>query len=97
MALPNSHRVRILERNGVRFAYINGRLIPIAAEAKVCQYCDKKINPLTEDYEIHVVKCMTKPRVKGVGQLVNIELGRLTPGVFMTRPSTFPLCTTPSN
>ena len=66
MALPNSHRVRILERNGVRFAYINGRLIPIAAEAKVCQYCDKKINPLTEDYEIHVVKCMTKPRVKVV-------------------------------
>lgn len=57
-----SHRTRIFERNGILYAYVGGRLMQLPGPKK-CKFCDKLINPLREDYEIHVVKCMTKPRV----------------------------------
>lgn len=33
-------------------------------EPKKCEYCGKMVNPMREDPEIHMVKCMTKPRIK---------------------------------
>lgn len=58
-------RVRIFERNGAYFAYVNNRLIQLQAP-KSCPVCDKQINPFQEEYDLHVVKCMTKPRIKSV-------------------------------
>jgi len=58
-------RVRIFERNGAYFAYVNNRLIQLQAP-KSCPVCNKQINPFQEEYDLHVVKCMTKPRIKSV-------------------------------
>jgi hypothetical protein len=58
-------RVRIFERNGAYFTYVNNRLIQLQAPKK-CPVCEKQINPFQEEYDLHVVKCMTKPRIKSV-------------------------------
>jgi len=60
--LSLSSRQKILERDGNLYAVLNGRLIQLRAP-KTCTICKKVINPLQEDFEIHLVKCMTKPRV----------------------------------
>jgi len=61
----SSSRPRVFERNGAYFAFINGRIVQLQAQ-KTCQYCNKQINPFQEEYDLHVVKCMTKPRIKSV-------------------------------
>lgn len=75
----NSGRLRIFERNGAYFAYVNGRLIQLQAP-KTCPYCNKQINPFQEEYELHVVKCMTKPRIKSVTFEVTAEHSELISG-----------------
>ena len=75
----NSGRLRIFERNGAYFAYVNGRLIQLQAP-RTCPYCNKQINPFQEEYELHVVKCMTKPRIKSVTFEVTAEHSELISG-----------------
>lgn len=72
-------RLRIFERNGAYFAYANGRLIQLQAP-RTCPYCNKQINPFQEEYELHVVKCMTKPRIKSVTFEVTAEHSELING-----------------
>lgn len=66
----SSSRARIFERNGALFAYVNGRVIQLQAP-RTCQYCNKQINPFQEEYDLHVVKCMTKPRIKSLTFVVS--------------------------
>lgn len=64
-ASSSTSRTRVFERNGALFAYVNGRVVQLQAPRK-CPYCHKQINPFQEEYDLHVVKCMTKPRIKSV-------------------------------
>lgn len=63
---PNGRRYRVIENNGNYYAYLgSGKIVQLQAAQK-CPYCEKMVHPLKEEYEVHLVKCMTKPRVKTV-------------------------------
>ena len=59
-----SHNLNFDEAMRQRLIYHNGRLFMNRGEPKKCEYCGKMVNPMREDPEIHMVKCMTKPRIK---------------------------------
>jgi len=59
------NRPKFIHKNGMVYMLIDGKILALPKEQK-CQFCNKLINPTKEDFEIHVVKCMTKPRIKSI-------------------------------